>query len=246
MKLKYKNELANIKYRLNFSFVLTICVVLIILSRCITPFEPKVEKYENLLVVDGLLTNLSGSCIVKLSRTYPYDQNRNKVEKNADVKITDDFGNVTILHDKNDGTYLPDDTTFVGIIGRKYKIAVSTVNGEICESGFEGLTEPVDIGKVYYEFKDLNDGYKAVNFFIDTNDPLKKSFFYAWDYTETWEFAVPYASMSIYLPETKICYDDVASRKILIESTRDYSDDRVIKFPLYSIANTTNRLSIKY
>ena len=196
--------------------------------------------------MDGLLTNIPGTCKVSLSRTYPYDQKHKKVEKKASVKIIDDLGSVTFLTDNDNGIYLPEDTNFVGIAGRKYKTLITTANGDICESGFEELKKPVDIGNLYYNVGKNRDGLYELNIFVDTNDPLEKACYYSWDYNETWEFSVPYASQSVYLPESKICYNDVASRKILIESTRDYIDDRVIKFPLYSVSNSTNRLSIKY
>jgi hypothetical protein len=240
------SELSVKKTRYLSSFLLITGFILILLNRCITPFEPTITKYDNLLVVDGIITNLPYTTKVILSRTYPYDRRRNKIETKAIVRIVDNLGSETILKDNDDGIYLPDYSDFAGVIGRKYKLNVNTVNGDICESDFEEMKEPVEIGNVYYDFGETGSGLRQLQFYIDTNDPLSRSFYYSWDYEETWEFWVPYISMSAYLPENKICYNSVASRKILIESTKNYTSDKVIRFPLYSVTNTTNRLYIKY
>jgi hypothetical protein len=226
--------------------VIIICLSLVIADGCLTPYNPEITKYNKALVVDGLLTNIPGTCKVDLSRTYPYDNRHGSSEKGAQVKIVDDIGNEIRFTDNDDGHYLPEDKDFAGKIGKKYKISILTAEGEVCESGFEELKEPVDIENLYYEYHDKGNGNQGLQVYIDTYDRLKASFYYAWDYEETWEFWVPYASTSDYLPEIKICYNDVSSRKLLIESTKDYTEDKVMGFPLYFIGNNTNRLSVKY
>lgn len=228
-------------------FILMILISgLFLIKGCIVPFEPRIDKYNNALVVDGIVTNIPGNCMVKLSRTYPYKDRHAIIEKNATVKITDDLGQITLLKDSDNGIYIPEIRDFAGSVGRKYKLTIQTSAGEIVESDFDEMKEPVEIGKVYYSYEEKDNGLSGLQIYVDTFDPTNKSFYYAWDYQETWEFWVPYASMSSYMPETKICYSDVSSRKFLIESTKDYIDDKVIGFPLYFISNTTNRLFIKY
>jgi hypothetical protein len=221
-------------------------LILLLTGNCITRFDPQISKYDNVLVVDGLLTNLPRSCYVKLSHTYPYDGRDYNKETGADIRIIDDMGIETDLADAGNGLYLPADSNFTGIIGRQYKVRIETASGDLFESSYEELKEPVEIGDIYYRLFDDANGIAGVKIFLDTYDPLKKSFYYAWDYQEAWEYWVPYASLSEYLPELKICYKDVISRKILIESTKSYRDDKVIEYPVHKVDNTTNRLSIKY
>lgn len=216
------------------------------MHRCIYPFEPVIDKYENLLVVDGLLTNIPGNCFVKLSRTYKYDEKPDSVETGARVMIIDDLGIETQLKEFEAGVYLPEDTLFAGETGRIYKVQVTTLNGEILESTPEELKEPVDIEEIYFEYLDKGNGIQGLQLYLDTYDSRKKSFYYSWDYEETWEISVPFQSLSEYLPEMKICYRNSSSRKIFIQSTKEYSDDRIIKYPLFFVGNTTNRLMIKY
>jgi hypothetical protein len=249
-----KNEIRNIPVKSStrslkrklINIAISVLVIPLIIYSCIFPFEPKITKYENVLVVDGLLTNLPNNCFVKLTRTYPYNANKYSTEDEADVRITDNSGNEIRLLDNKNGLYLPADSGFSGVVGRKYKVTVKTSSGEVCESGFEELKEPVDIDNIYYQFSDNGNGRQGLQILINTYDRQKKSFYYSWDYAETWEFWVPYISMSDYLPEMKICYKDFTSRKISIESTKNYIDDKVSGFPLYFVDNKTNRLSSKY
>jgi hypothetical protein len=226
--------------------VVMLGVLLVLMKGCIFPYEPDITRYENVLVVDGLLTNLPGSCYVKLSRTYPYNEKNNIVESGATVRILDDNGKETILGETKSGLYQPADTNFAGIIGTRYKVSIKTASGEVCESTYEQIREPVEIGNLYFKYIEKGPGVNGIQLYVDTYDPFKESSFYAWDYEETWEFAVPYQSQSIYLPEMRVCYKDVISRQVLIESTKDYIDDKVIGFPLYYIDNTTNRLTFRY
>ena len=244
-RINYIKKVQKTKVTSSVILLLSVCILLI-MYRCVFPYEPGIDKYENVLVVDGLITNLPGNCFVKLSRTYKYSGKPDSTESGARVSIKDDLGNEILLKDLNNGTYLPADTNFAGTIGRKYKLLVETTGGEVSESAMEEMKEPVDIEDVYYSFKDKGNGIQGLQILIDTYDRQKKSFYYSWDYEETWEFWVPYTSMSNYLPEMKICYKDVSSRKISIESTKEYADDRVIGYPLYFVDNSTNRLSIKY
>jgi len=227
-------------------FPVLVVLGMLIMYGCTYPYEPKIRKYENVLVVDGLLTNIQGNCYVTLSRTYPYNGKPSVPEEGAVVKIIDDLDNETLLSRNEKGIYLPKDTSYSGDVGRKYKLMIRTSQGETIESGFEELKEPVDIDNIYFEFMERKNGTPGLQIYLNTHDPAKKSFYYSWDFDETWEFWVPYNSQSVYLPEMKICYKNVSSRKVLIESTKDYIDDKVIGFPLYFIDNSTNRLYVKY
>ena len=225
-------------------FPLIMSLILFFLSSCLEPFEPRIDKYENVLVVDGILTDEPGSCEVKLTRTYPYNRRTPIPELGAIVKIVDDLGNEIILNGNQDGMYVPADENFAGEVGRKYKVQVETASGEICESEYEELKPPVPIDEVYYDYVDKGNGLKGLQIFVDTFDPAKESLYYSWSFTETWEFGVPYSS-NIYETES-VCWATSSSRSFNAKSTKGHSEDRVIGFPLYFIDNTTNRLFIRY
>ena len=202
---------------------------MLITNKCVYPYNPEIEKYENLLVVDGIVSNLPGTCFVRLSRTYAYDSKRYQRETDAEVKIIDDLGNEMLLKDNSDGTYFPLDKDFAGIPCRKYKLMIKTLSGEMCESPFDELPEPVEIERVYYEYQSRGGfGSDGIQLFIDTYDPQNKSFYYIWEYNETWEYIVPFVSISPYLPEMQTCFKSLTRRSsISIQTTKNYVTDKV-------------------
>ena len=55
-------------------------LTLIVVANCIDPFYPDIEEYENVLVVDGFITNENSTYKVKLSRTQRFDDIDKKPE----------------------------------------------------------------------------------------------------------------------------------------------------------------------
>lgn len=223
-----------------------VIILFIYLSGCIEPFDPDVDKYDNALIVDGVLTNEPGSCEVILSRTYPYNQVSSipEFETGATVTLIDDLGTGITLIEQANGRYVPADDDFAGQIGRKYKITVETTSGIVCESDFEELKEPVPVGRVYYRLEVKENGIPGLQFYVDTEDPSRSSKYYAWEFMETWEFWVPYIVSFDYA--TDICYRHVPSRTLLTATTKNYSEDKIIGYPIHFVGNNTNRLSVKY
>jgi hypothetical protein len=217
----------------------------LILAGCVTPFEPSIEKYENLLVVDGAISNIPGSVYVKLSRTSPYNELITIDVDVAEVTLVDDLDNKTELKNITNGEFVIMDPNFAGEVGRSYKIVVETSDGVICESAFEELINPIPIDGVKYEFVDGPDDTKrGLEIQVDVENKDNRNAYFYWQYVETWEFEVPY--ISPYEPDSKICYKTTRPPVFIINSTSDLVENQLIDFPLYFIDNTSNRLYRKY
>ena len=164
------------------------------MAACVSPYYPNITKYENLFVVDGQLTNLTGPYKVKLSRTFKYDGSiGSKVTgepvTGALVKIIDNSGIEIQLKEISSGDYSTVDTIFRGVPGKSYKLQIKTSN-EVFESDYETLKAPTPIDKLYWDYKPQdNDGPKRVQLLIDTHDPTNNTRYYAWDFDETWKFS---------------------------------------------------------
>lgn len=224
---------------------LGLSALVVILVTCVEPFDPEISEYESALVVEGTLTNIPGSCRVILSRSYPYNDNSYQRVSEASVKLIDDLGNETDFKYYQNGIYKIDDETFAGEIGRKYKIYVTTNRGEECESLFEELKNPVPIDSLYFKFVDRpHYSDQGVQIYLDMHDPENQTFYYSWDYVETWEFAVPYTSPHIENSQT--CYRNYAPYTFNIATTIENTSDALTQYPLTFVNNSTNRLSIKY
>jgi len=211
---------------------------------CITPYYPDITKYENLFVVDGELTNLTGPYKVKLSRTFKYDGTIGEPVIGAQVKIIDNTGLEVQLKEISSGEYSTVDTIFRGIPGKSYKLQIK-VNEEVFESDFETIKAPIPIDNVNLDYKQKdNNGPKRVQLSIDTHDPTNNTHYYGWEYEETWKFRVPIDWNK--KPEWKTCYKYSNNNFFILGTSIERNSDIIEGQPLQFIDETTNRLFIRY
>ena len=238
---------------MNYRNIYFFIVLLICMVACVSPYYPNITKYENLLVVDGQLTNLTGPYKVKLSRTFKYSGGKEALGAGvqpaeqvtgAQVKIIDDTGMEVQLKEISSGEYSTADTTFHGVPGKSYKLLIN-VNNEVFESDFETMKTPTPIDKLYWEYKSPDsDGPKRVQILLNTHDSTNKTRYYAWEYGETWKFKVPLDIVG--KPDWKICYKNDSSFFLNLGTTIERAGDIIDGQSLQSINESTNRLFIRY
>ena len=219
--------------------------IFLVLVACITPFEPEIDMFENVLVVDGAISNIPGSSYVRLSRTSPYNEQIRIDVDVATVILIDDLDNRVQFINVGRGEYLLTDSTYAGQVGRSYKIHIETRDGTIYESTPEELKVPIPLDEVKYEFVDgPDDSRRGLKILVDVENKDNRNAYLYWQYAETWEFEVPYSSP--YEPDSKICYITNRPPLFIINSTSDLVQNQLLNFPLYFIDNLSNRLSRKY
>ncbi len=220
-------------------------LLMLCMAGCVTPFEPEIQKYEDLLVVDGAISNIPGSVYVKLSKTSSYHDRAEYPVKSASVTLIDDLDNRISFINPSPGEYLPPDPNYAGQPGRSYKILIETADGILCESVLEELKEPVQLDKVKYAFsKPDEDGEWDLEIQLDVMNVNNLNTYFYWEYTETWEFEVPYTSP--YEPDSRVCYRTVKPPVFLIYATESMARKQLVNYPLYAIDINSNRLYIKY
>jgi hypothetical protein len=219
-------------------------ILILIMAACVTPYNPTVTRYQNLLVVDGQLTNLTGPYKIKLSRSFKYENKVGAPVMGASIKIIDNNGLEVPLYEISDGVYSTVDTTFHGIPGKSYKLYIKVEN-EIYESGFEPLKAAIPIDKFYWEYKPLDgEGPKRVELMLDTHDPTNNNRYYGWEYDETWKFQVPIEITK--KPEWKTCYKDNPCFFMTLGTTIERINDIIDKQKITTIDESTNRLYMRY
>jgi hypothetical protein len=232
----------------------TILLVLLTLlfSRCVTQFIPETTENQELLVVEGLLTDQPEPSIVKLSKSMPLGKKSTAVPlSGCSVYISDNFGNSTQLYQTKPGTYSTDPSIFRGIAGRKYTLKVLTNSNT--PGGFSYQSSPMEmkpvppIDTVYYEkiilapATGLYPSIEACQIYLDTHDEADKCKFYRWDYSETWEFHLPFS-----YPSKTTCWITSGSSSINIKNTSILSENIIKRLPLNYISNESDRLQIEY
>jgi hypothetical protein len=228
-------------------FLLTLSILM---PACVRQFEPEFREYENILVVDGILTNERIVHTISLSRSYPLDKGNSLPEIGARVSVVNEFGNEWRLTEFSGGLYKTDTNDLVVSIGEKYRLHIITTNGEEFESDFEEILPAPEIDSVtwnYLERVSIDDGSvtQGVEFYVDTHDPLGKTRYYRWESFETWEFRVPFVAENA-LPNRTTCWKEDNPLEINIASSEFLVEDRLTKHPFYFLTGVSNRLAILY
>jgi|WetSurMetagenome_2_1015567.scaffolds.fasta_scaffold00727_12 hypothetical protein len=222
---------------------------LLLATGCIVQFIPETTEDQNLLVVEGLITNQDAPNIIKISTSLPLGGKTDaKPLSGAIVNVTDDMGSATRLFETIAGTYVTP-SYFHGYIGRSYTLHIKTGNssGEHNYESLPMLMKPVPpIDSVYYEKTDIPSPYpngqtaNGAQVYLNTHDPENNCKFYRWEFYETWEFRLPY------VVPNNTCWISNNSDMIKIKNTSSFAEDRIIRFPINLVSNMTDRLRVKY
>ena len=223
-------------------------MILLLPGACIESFDPDIEKYENILVVEGIITDKKEVYTVRLSRTLKFNENRPIMVTGALVEVLDDLGNLFTFTESSDGIYTSDTSSFVGVPGRSYMLMIQTDDGSNYASSSDLLKAAPPIDSVFHSYKEIslpdNELLQGIEIFLDTNDPQDETRFYRWEWIETWEFSVPYTKLGYEARE--FCWASAPSDQIVIASTMQLSSDVVNDQLLYFVNNRSNRLLKTY
>ena len=220
------------------------------MSSCVSEFIPQLTEEEEMLVVEGLITDRQGTNTIKLSKALPLGvRSEAKPLGGCNVKITDDLGNTFWLRESVTGTYITDSIMFRGVAGRHYTLHLIVPDGNrtINYESYPVEMLPVPpIDRVYYEKTVIReqfgnfDGIEGCQIYLDTHDQVNNSKFYRWDYQETWKIRLPFD-----IPN-QTCWISNTFKDINIESTLAFKEDRIERHPVTFISNVTDRLKTKY
>jgi hypothetical protein len=233
------------------------------LTSCVKSFVPMVDKYENLLVVDGGITDGPGPYTIKLSKSgnvralslwIPFTD--------CKVQVKDNVGNVYDFYEKQKGVYQTDSATFKGVPGRSYQLFVSTPEGEEIESTSDQLQTGLKIQSVDAQLEHKNDpklfyGRDGYQFYVDTETPDTRDNYLLWRLQSTYKFKTDYSILSYidkagnYLPmdsgdSLRTCYRTVDILNLFLLNTNDLNTLEIKHYPLYFEDNYTKALSIRY
>ncbi len=221
--------------------------LMLIADSCVTEYLPVINEQKELLVVEGLITDQPGADTIKLSKSLPFGKKSEASPvTGCSVSISNDLGNTSVCKEVYVGIYITDSSTFKGEIGRTYTLQIRTVNGENYESIPMEMKPVPPIDSVYYEktvIKEREGFYHGIDgcqIYLDTYDPSDNCKFYRWDYSEVWEFRLPY------FVANRTCWISESSDIINIKSTAAFDEARIIQQPVTFITNITDRLKRKY
>ncbi len=170
-------------------YIIIIVFMLLALAACQEVYTPPVSAGEEILVVDGLLTDQPGSCRIRLTQAIPFDEDHPATPvPGASVNIVEDDDREYELVETpdNPGEYFS--STLVAHPGHQYTLYVrtddveyrstpqimmparasDTIFGEVMERGFPYKNNDGNIlykyytgGNIQVEFRNITEGAKG-------------------------------------------------------------------------------------
>jgi hypothetical protein len=250
------DQTMNIKFR-----SLIILSIVLLLCTCIDPYEPKLEGFDSLLVVEGMITNQKLPYEVKLSRTMQRPDLIPEKVSDATVFINDENGIRTNLKNYGAGLYKTDSSSFTGTIGKTYTLNIITRDGKEYKSEPCIMTSVPEIDTIYYA-KEINfsnnqsESHEGIKIYLDSKEGDETNRYLRWEYEETWKFRVPLTKRFNYINEKLIlpldnvkeyCWKQQKSKEVLFHSLALGERNIIKKEPICFISpDKSDRLTIQY
>ncbi len=170
------------KYWLRFALI-----GLIVNDSCVDRLATELQQgKQEILVVDGQITDAPGPYTVRLSSIANPDDVLNSVEPTIakSVSIHDDQGNSEILQGLGDGLYKTSINGIRGMVGRKYHLKIELMDGSLFESIPDEMKQVPDLDTLYYEWEEVAtiNGPTRYGFrlYVDSRGKLDEDSFVRW------------------------------------------------------------------
>jgi len=222
--------------------VLVYCLLDLVLSiSCTSPYEFEDETNEDILIVDGMITNQLKKHQIRLSRSYPFETDP-LPEKGATVEVVSSNGTTYNFIEKGDFLYEAT-MAFRAIEGQEYRVLITTREGKTITSTPMELPPTAELEEVFAQatLNELDDPGIGIYLNAESNNNAQ---LYRIEYEETYKVVAPrwtpYDAVVVFegfstfatnviLRETQeqICYAFNPSNKIILRSTTNQTIDRI-------------------
>ncbi len=250
-----------------FILLFSICAVI----SCIEPFEFQTETFQNALVIEASLTNEMKQHQVKLSRAVRFEDSISAPERNAQVRILDEFQNVFEFQETQPGTY-NSSIEFAAQKSARYTLVVETTDGTRYSSQPESFESESQVEEVYAKRETNDVGEDGIFIYANSFDSSGESQYYRYEYEETYKIIAPNWTpldfqLTNYEPcnpdpndpsimydldlvrreqEEQTCYNTVMSQDINLISSAGFSESIISDFPVRFIPGSDFILTHRY
>ncbi|MFT3825766.1 MAG: DUF4249 domain-containing protein [Chitinophagaceae bacterium] len=235
--------------------------IVMLIAACKESYNPNISyPTTGYLVVEGSINSGTGGTTIKLSRTVKLDSNINTISENfAKVTVEGDNNTSFPLVATGGGTYFISQLSLLNTA--KYRLRIMTSDGKTYLSDYSQRVQTPPIDSI--SFVRENNGLQL---YINTHDPQNNTWYYRWEYEETWEYhstympaikytrdasgtpnGVTFIYPATHSPDTTIfkCWQSGLSSTILTGTSTKLSEDR-INLPLLFIDETSWKVSVMY
>ncbi len=242
--------------------ILIVLFIAVFFTSCTDPYALQTSNYEEALVIEATITNELKHQEIKITKTYRLEENGPTTVTDAVVILKDNVGNTYDFTEQGD-KYISV-SEFKAEPNRQYQLKIITDNGKSYVSTTEVLTNETSIQSIVPTVNNV-DGERGVEMIVNSFDPTNSSKYYRYEYEETNKIIapkwLPVIAEVVYGPpgadppgtinlvprstEAQICFSTKKSNKIILTSTNDLSEDRVI-FPVRFIKDSDYTIANRY
>lgn len=251
-----------IKHLKHFIIMPSVAVMLVLLlSTCEEGFTPELDsKYENVMVVEGEISNAPGPYTVKLTSSASFNTSKAIPLTGYKVVIIDDQENSEILSEMEKGVYTSSPDGIRGIVGREYKLSIVATNGQEYESEFEILRPPPPIDSVYAKIEtvvndDLPYNIEGYRFYLNTHTISPEPTYLLWRLDATYKYSADLIIRWMYdgqlhqytnSDSLRYCWINNKIYTYFLFNNENVNTNTIRDFPLHYVATDVRDLSIRY
>ncbi len=255
-----RKYLKYLQSKLPGGFLLTGIVALVVYA-CEERYYPDIgQKYERVLVVDGMISNDPGPYTVTLSMSTSVSGPEIVPVSGWQVKISEQSGPTETLTETETGVYTTADGGIQGIPGKYYRIELMSPSGNSYQSNYEKLPDAIDIDSLYAQLEYRSVSYFPYNlpgyeFYLDTRGIPTDSTWLMWRLAETFEYNADFKVYYYYdgvlhrvfrNDSLQTCWRTSKIPDIQLQSLQGFSVPEVEQYPLLFVGTDSRRLHIRY
>jgi hypothetical protein len=228
----------------------------IIFHSCVEEIDVNIEASEQALVVETLITNEFKNQVIKLSKSYGFEESGSSPEMNAEVYIAEGSRQINFT-ETSPGIYTSV-SEFAAQPNTPYKLYIERSNGIKYESLASEIRGVTSIDSIYVENIVDEFGNEFVSIYVDSYDPTGNSVYYRYEYEETFKIVAPYwtpfdlnvptlnPKLILKTTEQQVCYGTDKSIDIIQKETSNLAEDKVSKFTVLSLNKEDPKIRTRY
>jgi hypothetical protein len=237
-----------------------ILFLLLACSSCIEPFEPVINEDQEVMVIDGMISDRPGYYEVSVSTSSPYNNPGFQPVDGCVVTVEDELGNIRVYDMAGQGKYRAWLEPPFLAVGKVYAVEVTTQNGTVYRSEYDTLLSCPPIDSLYYFQQssggtDPDDTWNGVQFYNDVRGNMNGTRNYRWKAIATWEYHSPYTAEYVryqgrnipYIEDTvSACYLTETIETVYAASTQLLTENSIFQNKLHYVSDQTPRLVERY
>lgn len=241
---------------------LIIFLLLLLVQACIVPFEPDIKETQEVMVIDGMITDRPGIHQVRVSISTPYSDPRFMPVSGCVVAVYDDQGNVEVYDESQEEAGIYEawlDEPFLGV-GKVYSLYVMAPSNREYVSDYDTLLSCPPVDALYYSHEvsggsDPDDIWQGLQFYNDVRGFEDGTRNYRWKAIATWEYKSPYGIEYIryqgqnypYIVDSVgTCWMTENIETVFAASTQLLSENNIYRNKLHYVSDQTPRLARRY